>query len=177
MIEEWKDIPDYEGLYEVSNLGRVRRLSKKVNDYRGKNTRTLPPIVIKHRDNGNGYEYVTLIKDKKRKNHYIHRLVAFSFIPNPNNYKYVNHLDYNTKNNNVYNLQLCTQKININHSIKNMKHRKSVTHTNTGERYIYYRKSKDVYRVVIDKKEYQSFKKIEDAIKKRDEILNGKEIS
>lgn len=174
MKEVWKPIKNYEGLYEVSNLGRIKSLARKVNDYRGKNTRTLPSKIMNNVDNGNGYEYVTLVKNKKRKNYYIHRLVAFTFLPNPNNYEYVNHLDYNTKNNIVSNLELCTQKNNVNYSIENMKHRKSVTHTNTGERYIYYRKNKNVYRVVIDKKEYPSFKTLEEAIKKRDEILNGK---
>ena len=173
MKEIWKPIKGYEGLYEVSNFGRVKRLSRKVNDYRGENTRIIKEKILSPFDNGKGYLVITLVKNKKKNNHYIHRLVAFAFLPNPNHFEYVNHLDYNTKNNEVSNLEFCTQKTNVNYSKENMKHRKNITHTNTGERYIYYRKSKNVYRVVIDKKEYPSFRTLEEAIKKRDEILNG----
>lgn len=173
MKEIWKDIKNYEGLYQISNLGRVKNLERKVNDYRGEKTRTIKEKILSPFDNGNGYLAVTLVKNKKRKNYYIHRLVAFSFLSNPNHFGYVNHLDYNTKNNEVSNLEFCTQKTNVNYSAKNMKHRKNVTHTNTGERYICYRKNKCVYRVIIDNKEYPSFKTLEEAIKKRDEILNG----
>lgn len=161
-MEQWKPIKDYEGLYEVSNLGRVKNYKEKI----------LSPF-----DNGNGYLVVTLFKNKKKKNHYIHRLVAFTFLPNPNHLEYVNHLDFNTKNNNVSNLEICTQKTNILHSVNKMKHRKSVTHTNTGEKYIYYRKDRDNYRIVIDKKEYSTSKTLKEAIEKRDEFLNGEKIS
>ena len=55
-----------------------------------------------------------------------------------------------------------------------MKHRKSITHTNTGEKYIYYRKTNNKYRVVVDKKEYKSCLTLKEAIKERDKILNEK---
>lgn len=171
MIEVWKDIKGYEGLYQVSNLGRVKSLSRKVNDFRGKDTRTMRERIMKQRIR-NTYYIVQLKKDGTRKTCQVHRIVGVMFIPNPDNKPVINHLDYNPKNNRVDNLAWCTQKENINYSIDRMKHRKSVTHTNTGERYIYYRKSNGMYRVVIDKKEYSSFKTLEEAIKKRNEILN-----
>lgn len=175
MKEIWKPIKGYEGLYEVSNLGRVKSLSRKVNSYLGENTRTMRERIMKQRIR-NSYFIVQLKKDGIRKSYQVHRLVAEAFIPNPKNKSIVNHLDYNPRNNIVDNLEWCTQKENVNYSIQRMKHKKSVTHTNTSERYIYYRKSKGVYRVVIDKKEYPPFKTLEEAIKKRDEVLMNEQI-
>lgn len=85
----------------------------------------------------------------------------------------MNHIDYNTKNNQVYNLEWCTQQQNVRCSREHMKHRKSVTHTNTGEKYIYFREKTNQYRIVIDQKEYKSQKTLEDAIAFRDKILKG----
>lgn len=164
MQEFWKPIKGYEGLYEVSNFGRVKSYYSK------------PPKILKSKDNGNGYLYVMLYKNKTRKEFYVHRLVAMEFVDNYNNYNCVNHLDFNVKNNKFNNLEWCTQKENVHHSKENMKKRKSITHSNTKEKYITYRKSRNSYRVTIDKKEYNA-RTLDDAIKKRDEILNGKKIS
>lgn len=170
MKEIWKDIKNYEGLYQVSNLGKVRSLYKwdinkkqyiKENKILKLNTR-------------NNYYIVQLTKNKKRKSKQVHRLVAEAFILNPKNKPFINHIDFNTKNNNINNLEWCTQKENVNHSICNMKHRKLITHSNTKEKYITYRKNTNKYRITIDKKEYKSCETLEEAIKKRDEILNEK---
>lgn len=168
-----KILKDTNGLYQISNCGRVKTLKKKIDDYRGEKTRTINEKILSPFDNGHGYLTISLVKDKKRKNYYIHRLVAVAFLDNLENKKYINHLDYNTKNNNVSNLQWCSQKENIGYSKEKMKHRKSITHTNTGEKYIYYRAKYNSYRIVIDKKEYKSCKTLEEAIKKRDEILKN----
>lgn len=110
-MEEWKDIKGYEGLYQVSSDGRVKSLEKSYNvGYGG----------IKHQDEfimspsivGNGYLHVTLCKDGKKRYKRIHRLVAEAFIPNPENYPVINHKDENPKNNNVENLEWCTQGYN-----------------------------------------------------------------
>ena len=101
--EIWKDIPGYEGLYQVSNQGNVISLhsgSKKI----------LSPFVRK-----NGYTFASITKDKKKKTFSVHRLVALAFLPNPKNYPVVNHKDENPKNNNVDNLEWCTQKYNCNY--------------------------------------------------------------
>ncbi len=92
-IEIWKDVKGYEGLYQVSNLGRVKTLRKVVNNYPNC-TRVLPEKIR----NGNvnkslGYKMVSLSKDGKLKNEFVHRLVAKAFIPNPDNYPMVNHKD------------------------------------------------------------------------------------
>lgn len=102
MCEIFKDIDNYEDLYEISNQGRVR------NKITGK---ILKPNIK------NGYYYLILCKDEIHKHHYIHRLVASAFIPNPNNFSQVNHIDENKLNNNVDNLEWCTSQYNTNYSI------------------------------------------------------------
>lgn len=161
MDEIWKDVVGYEGSYKVSNLGRI-----KSNIY------TIPRL-MNPTDNGNGYMIIGLWKDSKRKNHYVHRLVAEAFVENPKGYKYVNHLDQNKMNNNASNLEWCTQRENVLYSVERMRHRKTVSHTNTGEMYICYRKKCRRYRITIDNKEYPSAKTLEEAIQRRNEILKG----
>ena len=101
--EEFRDIPGYEGLYEVSNLGRVRR-----------NGRILKPL--KHRD---GYLKIDLNKQGIRKGVYIHRLVGLAFIPNPDNLPCINHKDEDKTNNTVKNLEWCTREYNNNYGTRN----------------------------------------------------------
>lgn len=102
----WKDIPGYEGLYQVSNTGRVRSLN-----YNG----TRKTKVLKQGTNKDGYKRIKLYKDGKFKVYLVHRLVALAFIPNPNNYPIINHKDENRWNNNVDNLEWCTYKYNSNY--------------------------------------------------------------
>ena len=102
--EIWKDVVGYEGLYQVSNLGRVKSL------FRYK--RILKPIV-----GVQGYLYVSLY-NKKKKAKRIHQLVAEAFLDNPNNYPCVNHKDENVTNNNVKNLEWCTFKYNCNYGTR-----------------------------------------------------------
>lgn len=117
--EIWKDIEGYEGLYQVSNLGRVKSLPKQ-DGFVFLNTRILKPLNINNR------KRVVLVKNKKKKNFFIHQLVAKMFISNPNNYFIINHIDGNPSNNNVNNLEWCTYKHNTRHAVKNnlIKHNK-----------------------------------------------------
>lgn len=101
--EIWKDIEGYEGLYQVSNKGRV----KSFHSGEGK--------IMKPGTHPLGYKSVTLFKDKKGKVAKVHRLVAQAFIPNPENLPVINHKDENPSNNNVENLEWCTQKYNLNY--------------------------------------------------------------
>ena len=156
-MEIWRDIAGYEGLYQISNKGNIKNLKK-----------LLTPT-----DNGNGYLIIGLSKNGKRKNYYVHRLAASAFINNPDNKPVVNHKDHNIKNNNINNLEWVTQKENVNYSIKRMCHPKSITRTNTGEKYISYRASRGLYRVIINKKEYGTYKTLKEAIIKRDSIIKG----
>lgn len=170
-MEVWKDIKGYEGLYQVSNLGNIKSL-RKWNGARGKHIYEPCERILTPTDNGYGYLIIGLKKNLARKNHYVHRLVAEAFIENPNNYPQINHKDFNRKNNNVDNLEWCTQKQNNQHSSVNMRKPKmNPKKSNTGERFIIYRESKKEFRVIINKKEYGTKRTIEEAIKLRDSIL------
>lgn len=109
--EEWKDIEGYEGLYQVSNMGRVRSLDRYVNNMFGTLSFIKGKIlkVLNHKD---GYKQVNLLKDGKVKHCLVHRLVAGAFIPNPHNYPVINHKDEIKTNNCVENLEWCTVKHN-----------------------------------------------------------------
>lgn len=101
--EIWRDIEGYEGLYQVSNLGRVKSLG---------NDKTKKEKILSQYENKNGYLYVNLCKDGKMKTFRVHRLVANAFIPNPNGYRCVNHKDEDKTNNCVDNLEWCTHQYN-----------------------------------------------------------------
>lgn len=100
MKEIFKDIKDYEGIYQISNLGRI----KSLHNYRKNNI--LKPKIKK------GYYQIGLRKDNKRKWYSVHRLVAQTFLPNENNLPQVNHRDENKLNNNVNNLEWCSVSYN-----------------------------------------------------------------
>lgn len=113
MVEVWKEINDYEGLYEVSSLGRVRSLDRYVSYTNGQihlhKGKVLRPGVC------NGYLQVVLCKNGEVKHPLVHRLVAEAFIPNPDNLPQVNHKDENPSNNTIDNLEWCTSLYNINY--------------------------------------------------------------
>lgn len=106
IIEEWKPICGYEGFYEISNYGRVKSL-----DY----NRTKQEKILRQGKNKYGYLMVVLYKEGKGKTIKVHRLVAQAFIPNPNNFRCVNHKDENKTNNCVDNLEWCDHKYNLNY--------------------------------------------------------------
>lgn len=109
MQETWKDIKNFEGMYQVSDLGRVRSVDRFDNMGR------LRKGNIKvARDNGHGYLAVQMYRDNKPKVGYVHRLVAQTFIDNPDNKPEVHHIDSNRNNNKLDNLQWVTTKENNN---------------------------------------------------------------
>jgi hypothetical protein len=105
-MEEWRNIPGFEGLYQVSNMGRVKSLSRKKG-------RILKPVV-----HSNGYMRINLYAGKKPQRKYVHRLVAETFLVNPQNKREVNHLDGDKTNNSIFNLEWATPRENGKHSSK-----------------------------------------------------------
>lgn len=108
--EEWKPIKGYEGLYEISNYGRVKSLERIIPMPQGMKNSQLRKIKSKLRKQciRGMYKCVHLYKDGKCEKYSVHRLVATAFIPNPNNYPCVNHKDENKLNNHVDNLEWCS---------------------------------------------------------------------
>ena len=106
-MEIWKDISGYDGKYQVSNFGNVRSFSK------WKNGELLRPGISK-----TGYYFVNLVRFGREKIdcHRVHRLVAKSFLENPNDLPEVNHIDGNKLNNRVENLEWCSRERNIQHA-------------------------------------------------------------
>lgn len=115
-MEVWKAVKDYEGLYEVSNLGRVRSVSRIIRWGYGKGyDKLIESKILSTSINNSGYKIIILSKPKhKTICRTIHRLVAEAFIPNPNNLTDVNHKDEDKMNNNVENLEWLTHKENMN---------------------------------------------------------------
>lgn len=122
MEEIWRDIPDFKGYYQASNLGRIRSVTRKArvkilhNDFRTIKERIISPATTK-----DGYLKVSLSKNHKRYYFKVHRLIAITFIPNPNNYPVINHKDENKQNNCVDNLEWCSIKYNCNYGSRNKK--------------------------------------------------------
>ena len=105
--EEWRDIVGYENLYQISNLGNVKSLKY------GKER------ILKPAKDGKKYSIVNLCKQGKMKTYKVHRLVAQAFIPNPNNFRELNHIDEDKTNNCVSNLEYCDSKHNCNYGTRN----------------------------------------------------------
>ena len=120
MNEIWKDVKGFEGIYQVSNLGRIKGLKRISKDHR-----YLPERILSGSLYSNGYIVVKLRYNGMLKRTSIHRLVAEHFIPNPNKYPCINHKDENKRNNKVENLEWCSQKYNSNYGTGNQRRRKT----------------------------------------------------
>ena len=120
--EIWKDVVGYEGVYEVSNMGRVKRVGK----YRNQCAEWDSNHILRPGHKDNEYLFVNLSKEGKNKIKYVHRLVAEAFLPNPKNKATVNHIDGDRTNNVVENLEWATYKENNNHSLYVLGNEKSV---------------------------------------------------
>ena len=105
MTEVWKDVLGYEGLYQVSSLGRVKRLHKN-----GKEN------ILTGKKDKDGYTEIILSKSRKKKYFRLHRIVADAFIPNPANKPQINHKDRDKQNNTVANLEWVTGSENVLHT-------------------------------------------------------------
>lgn len=115
-IEIWKDIQGYEGLYQVSSLGRIKSLNRykqAKNDSISSFKERIKKLQLSYK----GYLMVTLSRNKERKTFFVHRLVALAFLPNTENKPHIDHIDTNKQNNNVNNLRWVTPAENNNNSL------------------------------------------------------------
>jgi hypothetical protein len=117
MVEEWRDIEGYEGYYQISNYGEVRSLDRWRKN--GTSGYVQKGQIIKPHITKDGYYRINLCKEGKYEHFRVHRLVAKTFIPNPNILPQVNHIDANKLNNRVDNLEWCTPQENTIHAWDN----------------------------------------------------------
>lgn len=167
MIEIWKDIKGYEGKYQISNLGNVRSLYDENQICKTPRTKMLRLC------ERNGYCTIVLSMKGKRKSLQVHRLVAEAFIPNTKNKPFINHIDENRKNNNVNNLEWCTQLENVKHSL----HKKIGSMVNyvgkSGEKYIRIKNNKYEVSIYYKGKRYYvgTYKTLGEAINRRNYFM------
>ena len=126
--EIWKDIHGYEGLYQVSNMGRVKSLSHVILRSNGF-PQSFGERILSPR-NSNGYRCVSLCRVTK-KTFYVHRLVADAFIPNPNGYKEINHKNEDKADNRVENIEWCSRRYNLLYGCRGDKAGHSLGHKTT----------------------------------------------
>ena len=129
MEEIWKDIPEWEGIYQASTLGRIRSLDRFVYDiFKGaKRKRWMyGKILTPYFDTNTGYYGIKLTNGKRREQHCVHELIIKTFKPDKSDFRYcegetnanldkleINHIDENKTNNNITNLEWCTKKYNL----------------------------------------------------------------
>lgn len=171
VMEEFRPIKGTDGRYFVSDKGEV------ISAYARRNVSNHPtenymPRTLKQIDNGNGYRYVTVHINTKRRNVYVHRAVAEAFLEPVEGKEYVNHKDYDKTNNCVSNLEWCTQAENVRHSACHHPKQHNVSPSkHTGIKYIQMRNGK--YRVVIKKSGVDKhFETLGEAIHFRNEALH-----
>lgn len=174
MQELWKQVPGCEYL-EVSNLGRVRRnevYHTVPNRYGGYHVRHEKEKILTPTDNGHGYKIVSTRIVNKKRNYYVHRLVAMAFVSGYREGLVVNHKNYDTSDNRAENLEWTTQKENVHKSQEHMrKPRASCRPTNTGEKYISYTRVKGCKDKMYKVRSGRYFKTLEEAVKYRNEVM------
>lgn len=115
----FREIPGYEGIYEIDENAIVRTVEGKKTHSTRHGVRVWKQRALKQKTDRNGYKRVSLYKDKTCKTWLVHRLVAIAFIDNPNHFDIINHIDGNPGNNSIENLEWCDSKHNVNHAFNN----------------------------------------------------------
>lgn len=124
-MEIWKDVVGFEGYYEVSNLGRVRSVDRVILRNNG-NPLPIKGKMLKLQQKSNGRIYANLSKEGQPYCKTVHRLVMTAFVPNPENLPHINHKDEDTTNNNLENLEWCTEEYNHNYGTRNARQAKAL---------------------------------------------------
>lgn len=119
MDEVWKDIDGFEGVYQISNLGRVKSLRRYRKSKLGKNV-LIEETILNGAVDAYGYKIIGLSKNGKSHRKKIHRLIAEAFIPNSENKPQINHIDGDKLNNSIENLEWCTSSENNLHKARNL---------------------------------------------------------
>jgi hypothetical protein len=119
MEEIWKDVVGYEGIYEVSSLGKIRTKEGKTTHSIRHGNRIWEQRILKQKQDKSKYFRVELWKDKVHTTHLVHRLIAKAFLDKEERFNIINHKDGDSSNNNVDNLEWCDYKINNNHARRN----------------------------------------------------------
>lgn len=118
-MERWRDIPNFEGIYEVSDIGRIRSSKDKTTKSKLHGERKWKQRILKLKTDKNGYKRVTLWKNKKPHDYLVHRLVAIAYLPVVTYKECVNHMDGNPSNNHLGNLEWCDYRENLIHAFEN----------------------------------------------------------
>lgn len=134
--EVWKDVPNYEGMYSVSNYGRVKSLRRIIQCGRGE--KVTKEMILKPMKDRLGYLVVDLRCEGKRKSLKIHRLVMLAHVPNPNNFPSINHIDEDKTNNIVTNLEWCSVSHNITWGEGHKRRVQSFINNNRSKRVLQY---------------------------------------
>lgn len=166
MEEIWKDIIGYEGLYQVSNFGKVKSLSRNVNNGTLKG-RIIKEKILIPQDNGKGYLYVRLHKQNREVHYYIHRLVAQSFVENPHNYSQVNHINEKKYDNVMSNLEWCDCSYNIKYGTGNTRRLRSRNDNNNNN------SEKEIHQYLLNGDYVRSYRSIAKAAKINNILENG----
>ena len=145
-MEEWRDIKGYEGIYQVSNEGRVKSKQRLA-----RNNHTIKEKIRKPKIDKDGYCCVKLWIDGISKEYFIHRLVAQAFIPNPYNKPCIDHINTNKTDNRVENLRWCTHKENTNNPISREKYLKNRYRVEGERRINIYKPTKEAVAKMAEK--------------------------
>ena len=152
MKEIWRDIINYEGLYQVSNLGRIKSLAKTIYRYNGFGyyNQHYPEKILTVFYDRRGYPMTFLYKNGKRKTRRIHRLVAEAFIPNPEDKTQVNHINGCKTDNRVCNLEWATNDENMEHAVSNGLHKNPFVSNNPRSKEVICIETGEVFNTITE---------------------------